>query len=142
MVPDKHRKLTHKKRRIRKKWRIQEYLELGFTVAGYMPMELSDYEGGFLDPIIEFVEARNIGLAGGANAAPKDAVLNVEHGVGQVLAMFFFYVTKNDGPHPERQKCRWSSITEEDRLAVIGELERLGALYVSASELKDSHRGY
>ncbi len=54
----------------------------------------------------------------------------------------FFYVTKNDGPHPERQKCRWSSITEEDRLAVIGELERLGALYVSASELKDSHRGY
>lgn len=59
MSPRRH---PHKKRRIRKKWCVQEYTEFGFDIRGTMSGTPS---GTFVDEVIDFAEANNYGFGGG-----------------------------------------------------------------------------
>lgn len=87
----RRRGITHRKRRIRKKWRVQEFIEYGFEVSGTFGP--GKFTMDWLDAAIDFAESHRLGFGGGGN---RDS--------------FSLFVTSLDG----------KSLTDDHRMLVLG----------------------
>lgn len=105
-----HRRgVHHRKRRIRKKWRIGEYTQYGFEV--WLDAHSADEAGRALDALVAIAEGRGLYLGGGFN---RDEGL--------------VFVTRQDG----------ASCTDADRAAFV-DIARIvpGVTNVEAMPLED-----
>ncbi len=63
----KRRPLTHRKRRIRKKYRIGEFTEYGFNIDALFAAGVTDEDGKILDAAITQIESMNLCCGGGCS---------------------------------------------------------------------------
>lgn len=103
---------VHHNRRQRKKLRIGEFREYGFSVSAGCPLTWSaDDREVAMVALIEFIDSRKLGYGGGDSASGMDG-----------------YVTR----------AGRGSATEEDRAAIGEKMQTLGFTDVQTSPLEDA----
>lgn len=78
--------MSHKSRRLRKKLYLDEFAELGFEFSADITVTSDSEFEFFLDSLIDFIESRELVMAGGGTGSSWSAVICSMHRYGSATS--------------------------------------------------------